>query len=311
MADKQLHLLLSCIVAITHTTAISPQVLESYYSHTSPKIDGYINKEEWKSATHFVGVQHWIHRMNAAPAPTPSDLAMEGWVMHDKTHLYFAFNVTDDVLFGIDIPRWLPAVNPSADNLTRKGYPWFGDEMELLLTARQGWQNEKDLNGSVGNASSWQMVLNFGKSRLHGMGVGGLLEGEPRSSLNAWNTYQHWILSGMQVGASHPRLKASAGHRGYEAEWAVSFECLEITPGVYYNTSMEETDIGMNIALGDVDSMQAGDGNFANIHHEEWLAGLPKNKCPGKHDYLNGSCLVTSIRNFGTLRMMSVNTTRN
>ena len=31
---------------------------------------------------------------------------------------------------------------------------------------------------------------------IGGVGVGGLLEGEPRSDPKAWETYQRWILSG-------------------------------------------------------------------------------------------------------------------
>ncbi len=42
------------------------------------------------------------------------------------------------------------------------------------------------------------MVCNLTKSRLGGIGNGGLLEGEPRSSESAWDTYQSWILSGAQ-----------------------------------------------------------------------------------------------------------------
>ena len=50
-----------------------------------------------------------------------------------------------------------------------------------------------------GNGSQWQMVVNTFKSRLGGLGVGGLMEGEPRQSSQAWNTYYSWIMNGAQV----------------------------------------------------------------------------------------------------------------
>ncbi len=51
----------------------------------------------------------------------------------------------------------------------------------------------------IGNASQWQMVANTYKSRLGGIGVGGLLEGEPRTSDAAWALYRAWIVEGSQV----------------------------------------------------------------------------------------------------------------
>ena len=48
----------------------------------------------------------------------PRDLALRGWVKHDGKRLYFAFDITDDVLYGIDTPRWLPDENPKAHELT-------------------------------------------------------------------------------------------------------------------------------------------------------------------------------------------------
>jgi SSS family solute:Na+ symporter len=87
-------------------------------------------------------------------------------------------------------PRWLPEKNPKAHELTREGWPWFGDEMELLINASNTWKGDEN---AAGNGSSWQMVCNLTKSRLGGVGKGGLLEGEPRSDAKAWETYQRWI----------------------------------------------------------------------------------------------------------------------
>jgi len=38
------------------------------------------------------------------PRHRPKDLSLKGWVKHDGRRLYFAFDVTDDVLYGIDTP---------------------------------------------------------------------------------------------------------------------------------------------------------------------------------------------------------------
>lgn len=93
---------------------------------------------------------------------------------------WFGFRVVDDVHFG---GSWAPAGNAAANNLTAQGWPWFGDEMELLVDARPSATAGAGAGGSnvVGNASQWQMVCNTVKSRLGGWGVGGLMEGEPRN----------------------------------------------------------------------------------------------------------------------------------
>jgi SSS family solute:Na+ symporter len=57
-------------------------------------------------------------------------------------------------------------------------------------------------------------------------------------------------------------------------EWAVSFNpCLEVAPGEFYSTRMGDRAMGLNIALGDLDTEAAGTGNFGNFHHEDWFAG--------------------------------------
>jgi SSS family solute:Na+ symporter len=114
------------------------------------------------------------------------------------------------------------------------------------------------------------MVCNLTKSRKGGVGVGGLLEGEPRSKESAWNTYQRWILSGAQGCAAKPKR----GGRGYVIEWAVNFDpCLEIAPGKFYSTALGDRGVGLNIALGDLDEKARGAGNFGHFHHEDWFAG--------------------------------------
>ena len=235
------------------------------YSGKTPTLDGVISPGEWADATEFYGVKDWIPQFSRTT--DPKDLGLHGYVKHDGKRLYFAFDVTDDVLYGIDTPRWLPDQNPKAHELTREGFPWFGDEMELLINATNKWTGNE---GAAGNGSSWQMVCNLTKSRKGGIGTGGLLEGEPRKDPRAWETYRRWILSGAQEAVAKPK----PGGKGYIIEWAVNFNpCLEIAPGQFYSTSLGDRAMGLNIALGDLDEKEKGVGNFGNFHHEDWFAG--------------------------------------
>jgi solute:Na+ symporter, SSS family len=251
------------------------------YRGSTPKLDGVISAREYSDAVEFAGVTDWIPQFS--PTTSPNDLSLKGWVKHDGKRLYFAFEITDDVLYAIDTPRWLPDTNPAAHELTQKGFPWFGDEMEILLNASNKWQGNES---AAGNGSSWQMVCNLTKSSAGGIGVGGLLEGEPRSVTAAWDRYRAWIDSHAQDCAAKPKK----GGRGYVIEWAISFNpCLEIEPGIFYSTALGDRAMGLNIALGDLDEKARGEGNFGNFHHEDWWAGAKDVR--------------TQLRQFGTLWM--------
>jgi SSS family solute:Na+ symporter len=248
-----------------------PRQLEAFRGKT-PALDGRIAPGEYGDAVPFRGVKgNWISTFS--PVTDDRDLSVTGYVKHDGKRLYFAFDVTDDVLYAIAIPRWIPKENPKAHELTREGFPWFGDEMELLINASNRWDSAEQ--NAAGNGQSWQMVCNLTKSRLGGLGRGGLLEGEPRKVAAAWDTYQRWI----QTHAMDCVAKPKPGGKGYVIEWAVSFEpCLEVSPGVFYDTKMGDRAMGLNIALGDIDEQERGEGNFANFHHEDWFAGTPKGR---------------------------------
>src|SRR5438105_229581 len=130
------------------------------YSGAPPVIDEHLSPGEWDDATQFSGVADWIAQFTRTT--DPKDLSLRGYVKHDGRRLYFAFDVTDDVLYGIDTPRWLPDANLKAHDLTREGFPWFGDEMELLINAANHWSGQDQ---AAGDGSSWQMVCNLTKSR--------------------------------------------------------------------------------------------------------------------------------------------------
>lgn len=253
-----------------------PKTLEAFAGAT-PKLDGVISPGEWDDATSFSGVDGW--KPQFLPVTDAKDLSLRGWVKHDGKRLYFAFDVTDNVLYGIDTPRWLPKNNPKAHDLTREGFPWFGDEIEVLINATNQWSGNED---SAGSGGSWQMVCNLTKSRRGGIGVGGLLEGEPRRVASAWETYGRWVASGAQECVAKPR----AG--GYVIEWAIRFDpCLEVSPGVFYSTSMGDRRMGLNILIGDLDRDEYGSDNPYGFHHENSWAGSKNTR--------------THLRDFGTL----------
>ena len=257
-----------------------PRTLDAWPG-AAPTLDGVLSPGEWDDATRFTGVLDWSHTFS--PTTDPHDLALIAYVKHDGKRLYFAFDVTDDILYGIDTPRWLPPENPKAHELTPQGYPWFGDEMELLINATNKWTGHEN---AAGSGAAWQMVCNFSKSRLGGIGKGGLLEGEPRSNPNAWNTYRRWIESGAQQAA----VRRKPSGKGYVVEWAVNFNpCLEVEPGKFYSPGMGDRDMGINIALGDLDTFEKGAGNFGHFHHEDWFAGDSQRR--------------TELREWGTLRI--------
>jgi SSS family solute:Na+ symporter len=254
----------SLLAFVALTAGEYPRELRAYPGST-PRLDGVLSPGEWSDATQFTGVLDWIPQFSKTT--DPNDLALKGWVKHDGRRLYFAFEITDDVLYGIDTPRWLPDNNPKAHELTREGFPWFGDEMELLINASNKWEGNEQ---AAGDGSSWQMVCNLTKSRKGGVGVGGILEGEPRSKESAWNTYQQWIRDGAMDCAAKPKPEG----KGYIIEWVVNFEpCLEVEPGKFYSTSMGDRPMGLNIALGDLDERDRVSDNPYRFHHEDWWAG--------------------------------------
>jgi len=278
-------LLLPCLLA----GGDFPRALHAFPGK-SPRIDGRISAGEWDDATAFRGVAGWIPQFT--PTTDPKDLSLRGWVKHDGRRLYFAFEVSDDVLYGIDTERWLPAENPKAHELTREGFPWFGDEMEILLNAGNRWRGEESV---AADGSSWQMVCNLTKSRLGGVGPSAgekscLLEGEPRREERAWNTYQRWIQQRAMEAVARVVRKESRGGV-YVIEWAINFNpCVEIEPGRYYSPEAGDKPVGLNIALGDLDERERGQGNFGNFHHEDWWAGAKNVR--------------TQLRHFGTLWIM-------
>jgi len=250
----------------------APSVVRAPRGRT-PVLDGRVSPGEWADAFAIVGISGWNPQFAPVSPPAPGaapDLDVAFFVKHDHEALYIAARVTDDVLYAAG--SWTPAGNPGANALNQSGWPWFGDESEVLYSAVPPAAAP---NASVaGTPSAWQMVFNRAKSRLGGLGVGGLLEGEPRSSPSAWATYGRWIADGAQQAATTTTPGGgAAGANLYEFEWRVAFDpCLQLTTGEYYNADMKTVAVGLNIALGDVDTPGEGDKTYG-LRHEMWLSG--------------------------------------
>jgi hypothetical protein len=282
--------ILPAVLSVAH--AVTPAPAHAYLG-SSITLDGILEPSEWADATLLISSVGDLDP-GFSPVTNTSDLDIQGYVKHDGERLLFGFNITDDLLYYIQTPQWLPAGNPSAENLTRAGWPWYGDEMEILINAPNTWT---DPFGTVsGTPGVFQMVCNLHKSRLGGLGAGGLLEGEPRSSLTAWLNYQQWIYSRAMQCAVHAFPGAGAGGGNvYGMEWSMDFfPLLQTSPGVCYNTSAGSVPMGLNVALGDTDTQQQGDKVYG-LRHEMWWSG---NTSCSNH----GNCH-TLLSYFGTLVM--------
>ena len=128
------------------------------------------------------------------------------------------------------------------------------------------------------------MVHNTGKSTVGGIGEGGLMPGDRPAS--EYDRYLSWIKNGKMKSASKWH---SSPTKGYVIEWMISFDLLAIRPGLTYNSKMGDTAMGLNIALGDVDTPKDGHP-FYGIRHEQWFSGEKTNR--------------TQINEFGTLWLM-------
>ena len=258
------------------------------YKGKTPVLDGYLSPGEYDDASTFSGMKTWYPVMHKTT--DDKDLSIKVWVKHDGENLYFAFDVTDNILYAYDIDRWLPDGNKNVHDLTRDGWPWFGDGLELLVNASNSW--DPKANVSTGDGSGWQMVCSTHKSRLGGVGKGGLLEGEPRAVLAAWENYQKFILSGAMKAVV--RIKTPEEGHGYYIEWMIKPNpCLEVSPGKFWTPDMGPVKMGLNIGVQDLDNKADGAG-WENIRHEDWWASY------------NGA--VTAPISFGT--MILVNETK-
>lgn len=239
------------------------------YRGAAPTLDGLLSPGEWDDADGFVHDATW--NSDAGKVKNSADYSMSAWVKNDGVNLYFAFDVTDDVIYGRDIAAWLPEGNAKAHELSQNGWPWFADGIEIFLNPQNQW-NSTTKKETKGDGASWKVVCSSYKSRLGGVGVAGLMEGEPRSSSYAWDNYQRWIVNGAQQAVVRLKDVAVEGN-GFIIEWKINANpCLEVQPGKYWSPALGVVDMGMNVEIQDLDSKTAGAGNWSNFHHIDYWA---------------------------------------
>lgn len=252
------------------------------YLGTTPTLDGFIRNGEYDDAEKIIGVKGW--KSDTPPACENSeDLSVVGWVKHDGSSLYFAFDVTDDVIYGFDTERWLPPNNPDANKLNfQKGWPFWGDGIELMMNSTYKWD---DNSRCVGDGRSWQFCCSTNKSILGGLGTGGLSSGLPLTA-DVWARYENWIKNGDMEASV--RLKDKDEGRGYVFEWRINPNpCMKIDDTTYVDLS-KETKVGFNIELQDLDEKEKGKGKLLNMNHVDYWSRVDSNK-------------KTDLKSFGTL----------
>jgi len=252
--------LLNC--ASTYLTAGEyPKELKAYRG-TTPKLDGIISPGEYTDAIEYFGPFDWNREFG--PSSDTLELSMKYWVKHDGKNLYFAFDVTDDVIYGIDIPRWLFQNIQNLHDFSYDSWPWGGDGIELFMNPANKWNVTKD-DWPLGNGSGWAMECSAHKSYQYKLEKGGLIDGNPRNEY-AWTNYRKWVDDGSMEAAV--RIKPKSEGRGFVFEWKIAANpCLEVEEGVFWSPKRGITKMGLNIELQDTDEEKVGSGNFGNMSH--------------------------------------------
>lgn len=252
---------------------------------STPVLDGYISDGEWDDTETFTGVTGWNSGAGSDADAPADDLSLTIWIKHDGEYLYFAFDVTDDIMYGFDTERWLPDENynqtPHAFDQT--GWPWYGDGVEIMLNPTNDWDG---ITESAGDGTSFQMCVSSHKSILHEFEEGGLTGGEPRSSDYAWNNYMQWIQNGDME--AKVRVKSGDEGSGYVVEWKMKPDpCLEVADGQFWDPANGVALMGLQFEVQDLDTHEVGD-LWGNFHHVDvWASGSGK----------------TNPKNWGTLRI--------
>lgn len=234
----------------------------------SPSFDGRIEENEYSDASYFVWSEHW-HEAMISDIESVQDLWFEGWVKHDGKHLYLALNIHDDVFYGIETERWLPARDPFAHVIgeRERGRPWFGDMVEILVYGRL-LDLQVPTPDVTGDGRGIQIIYNLTKSLEGGLGVPGMLPHGPGRSIENWENNKRWILDDV---IETQTIRFDDENR-YTVEIRIRLDGgIEVEKGRFWSVEDPDTVIGFNLAIGDVDSQEKSPDGL--LHHETWWAG--------------------------------------
>lgn len=238
------------------------------WSGTTPEFDGHIEIDEYSDASHFTWTDDWIEAM-PLEIESKKDLYFEGWVKHDGEYLYLAFDIEDDIFYGIETERWLPEGYSHADIIgeRERGRPWFGDMIEILLYGRL-MDLQVPVSDVTGDGRGIQIIYNLTKSLEGGVGVPGMLPHGPGLTIENFENNKRWILDDIINTRTH-RID---NENRYTVEVRIRLDGgIEIEKGNFWSTDKPDSVIGFNLSIGDVDTVDnSPDGR---LHHETWWAG--------------------------------------
>ncbi len=235
---------------------------------TTPKFDGLIEKSEYSDATSFSWSPDWIEAMKAE-IESREDLYFEGWIKHDGKRLYLALDIHDDLFYGIETKRWLPAADLHAHVIGSRtqGRPWFGDMVEFLIYGRM-IELGRPISDVTGDGRGVQIIYNLAKSLEGGIGDPGMLPHGPNRTEENWNNNRRWI----EDDIIETRTVIYPDENRYTMELRLRLEGgVEIAEGEYWSMDQADMVVGFNLSIGDVDEERHSPGGL--LRHETWWAG--------------------------------------
>ncbi len=256
---------------------------------STPSFDGHVRASEYEDATPFEWSADWVEAMKQT-ITSRRDLDFHGWVKHDGEHLYLAFDVSDDIFYGIETERWLPPQDDFAHVIgeRERGRPWFGDMIEILTYSRM-LEIGEPVSDVTGDGRGIQIIYNLTKSLEGGIGVPGMLPHGPNRTVENWENNNRWILEDI----IESRTVIHASENRYTMELRIRLDGgIEIRNGEYWTDGMPDTPIGFNLAVGDVDEAEKAPDGL--LHHEVWWAGKTIQTDAGPRTKLWGVLVLTS-----------------
>lgn len=255
----------------------------------TPGFDGRVDEGEYDDAASFEWNAEWVEAMKQ-DITSRQDLDFKGWIKHDGEHVYLAFDITDDIFYGIETDRWLPQQDEFAHVIgeRERGRPWFGDMIEILTFSRM-LEIGQPVSDVTGDGRGIQIIYNLTKSLEGGVGVPGMLPHGPNRSVENWENNKRWILDDI----IETRTVIHEPDNRYTVEVRIRLDGgMEISESEYWADGMPDTPIGFNLAVGDVDEAEKTPDGL--LHHETWWAGKTVRQGPGPRVKLWGVLVLTS-----------------